>query len=70
MLICLARAIASESGGTFSVVFWATDDGTPAGFTVDGTWKQDVGGTTAEATITLDFTFDSLSGVTIEAPAM
>ena len=58
------------SGGTFTVVFWATDDGTPAGLTVSGNWSQDMNGTTAQATITLDFNFDSLSGVTIEAPSM
>jgi hypothetical protein len=58
------------ASGTFSVVFWAKDDGTPAGMTISGSWSQDVSGAQATATLAIDFTFESLSGVTIEAPSM
>ncbi len=54
--------------GTYAVVLWAKDDGTPAGMSISGTYSEDVNGEPAQATISLDFNFDSLSGVTIEAP--
>lgn len=52
-----------------TLTFWAKDDGTPAGMMIAGTYTQDVNGTPAAVTISLDFNFTSLSGVTIEAPS-
>jgi hypothetical protein len=54
--------------GTYTLVLWAKDDGTPAGMTIAGTYSQDVNGSLAQATLSLDFNFEALSGVTIEAP--
>jgi hypothetical protein len=54
--------------GTFAVVLWAKDDGTPTGFTVSGSWSEEVDSAPAQSTISLDYNFDALSGVTIEAP--
>jgi hypothetical protein len=58
------------SDANLSLTLWAKDDGTPAGMTVAGTFKQDQSGTTIDVTISVDFAFESLSGVTIEAPSM
>jgi len=58
------------SDADMTLTFWAKDDGTPAGLTLNGTYKQDEGGTEVDVTITMDFEFQSLSGVTIEAPSM
>ncbi|MGZ6267989.1 MAG: hypothetical protein ACXWNR_05445 [Candidatus Limnocylindrales bacterium] len=54
--------------GQYTVVMWAKDDGTPAGMTIAGSYSQDVNGSLAQAAISLDFNFESLSGVTIDAP--
>ncbi len=54
--------------GTYTLVLWAKDDGTPAGMTVSGSWSQEATGAPAHATISLDYNFEALSGVTIEAP--
>ena len=51
------------------LVFWAKDDGTPAGMSLSGGWTQDFSGSKGPVTVTLDYNFDSLSGVTIDAPA-
>jgi hypothetical protein len=56
------------SSGKFTVDFWANDDGSPAAMTIAGTWSQDVAGVSGQASITLEFTFERLSGVTIESP--
>jgi hypothetical protein len=53
-----------------TLTFWAKDDGTPAGMMIAGTYTQDVNGTPAAVKMSLDFSFTSLSGVTIEAPSM
>jgi hypothetical protein len=58
------------STGTFSVVLWAKDDGAPAGLSISGTWKQDMNGTMTDVTLAVDFDFQDLSGVTIEAPSL
>jgi hypothetical protein len=58
------------SDADLTLTFWAEDDGTPAGLTVEGTYKQDQSGTLVDVTLTLDYQFESLSGVTIEAPSM
>ena len=56
------------AAGTYTVVLWAKDDGTPAGLTVSGSWTLKVNNAPAQAAISLDYDFDALSGVTIEAP--
>jgi len=56
------------AAGTYTVVLWARDDGTPAGMTVSGSWSQAMNGAPAQATISLDYNFEALSGVTIVAP--
>ena len=53
-----------------TLTFWAKDDGTPAGLTVEGTYTMDENGTPVDVTLTLDYQFQNLSGVTIEAPSM
>jgi hypothetical protein len=58
------------SDASLTLTFWAKDDGTPAGMVVAGTFKQDQGGTVLDVTIVMDVAFESLSGVTIEAPSM
>lgn len=68
-----AKSIFSDPNmatGSFSVVLWAKDDGTPAGMTIAGSWSQDSNGSPAQATLSLDFNFDTFSGVTIEAPSV
>jgi hypothetical protein len=63
----------SSSGLTdvkLTLTFWAKDDGTPAGMMIAGTYTQDMNGTPAAVTLSMDFQFTSLSGVTIEAPSM
>jgi hypothetical protein len=68
-----ARDVFSDpnmANGNFSVIFWAKDDGTPAGMTISGSWSQDINGAQATATLNMDFTFEKLSGVTVEAPSM
>ena len=65
-----ATSSASMTNVKLSLVFWAKDDGSPAGMTISGTWTQDVNGASADAVMSLDFGFDTLSGVTIEAPSM
>ena len=56
------------TNGQYTVVMWAKDDGTPAGMTIAGTYSQDVDGGLAQAALSLDFNFEALSGVTVEAP--
>jgi hypothetical protein len=56
------------TAGTIAVVLWAKDDGTPAGFTISGSWSEEVDGEPAQSTISLDYSFEALSGVTIVAP--
>ena len=48
--------------------FWALDDGTPAGMTIEASLDQKVFGTPTHETVTLDIAIDSLSGVWIAAP--
>jgi hypothetical protein len=51
-----------------SLSFWAEDDGTPAGVSLQASLDQKVSLTTAHETVTLDIAIDSLSGVTITSP--
>jgi hypothetical protein len=53
-----------------TLVFWAKDDGTPAGMTMSATYTQTSSGTSGDVTMSLDVSFDSLSGVTIVAPSV
>jgi hypothetical protein len=52
-----------------SLSFWAEEDGTPAGLSIQASLDQKVSITTAHETVTLDINIDTLSGVTITAPA-
>jgi hypothetical protein len=54
--------------GTFSLAFWAEADGTPAGMTIEATWKQQVQSEAADVSVTFDCAFESHSGVTIDVP--
>lgn len=60
----------SMSNPKFTLAFWAKADGTPAGMTIAGTWTEDMSGSPAKATMSVDFNFEKLSGVTIEAPSV
>jgi hypothetical protein len=51
-----------------SLSFWAEDDGTPAGLTLQASFDQKFLGTPTHETLTLDIDIDALSGVTITAP--
>ena len=51
-----------------SLSFWAQDDGTPAGLTIEASLDQKILGVSAHETVTLDISIDSLSGVSITAP--
>jgi hypothetical protein len=53
-----------------SLTFWAKDDGTPAGMTMTATYTQASSGSTDDVTMLLEISFDSLSGVSIDAPSM
>lgn len=52
-----------------SLSFWAESDGTPAGVSVEASMDQKILGTNSHEIVTLDISIDSLSGVTITAPA-
>ncbi|HEY5486926.1 MAG TPA: hypothetical protein VIK06_04695 [Candidatus Limnocylindrales bacterium] len=51
-----------------SVSFWAEDDGTPAGLSIQASLDQQIIGTPSHETVTVDINIDRLSGVTITAP--
>ena len=51
-----------------SLSFWAEDDGTPAGMSIQASLDQKIFGTPSHETVTLDISIDTLSGVTITAP--
>ena len=51
-----------------SLSFWAEEDGTPAGLSIQASLDQKIAFATAHETVTLDMSIDSLSGVTITAP--
>jgi hypothetical protein len=51
-----------------SLSFWAEDDGTPAGLTIQASLDQKILGTTSHEKVTLDINVDTLSGVSITAP--
>jgi hypothetical protein len=48
--------------------FWAEDDGTPAGLSIQASLDQQIFGTPSHETVTLDISIDTLSGVSITAP--
>ena len=58
------------SDTNMTLTFWAKDDGTPAGMTMAGTYTQDMSGTSGAVTISMEVSFDTLSGVDISAPSM
>jgi len=51
-----------------SVSFWAEDDGTPAGLSIEASFDQTIFITTSHVKVTLDISIDTLSGVEIAAP--
>jgi hypothetical protein len=51
-----------------SLSFWAENDGTPAGLTIEASLDQKIVSTPSHETVVLDITIDTLSGVTITAP--
>jgi len=53
-----------------ALTFWTKDDGTPAGMTMAATYTQVSSDSSGDVTMSLDVSFDSLSGVTIEAPSV
>ena len=48
--------------------FWAEDDGTPAGLTIEASLDQKILNTPSHEKVTLDISIDALSGVSIAAP--
>jgi hypothetical protein len=55
-------------GNLTNLSFWAEDDGTPAGLSIEASFDQKILGTPSHETVTLDISIDTLSGVTITAP--
>jgi hypothetical protein len=53
-----------------TLTFWTKDDGTPAGMTMAATFTQVSSDSSGDVTMSLDVSFDSMSGVTIEAPSV
>jgi hypothetical protein len=51
-----------------SLSFWAANDGTPAGLSLQASFDQKFLGTPTHETVTLDISIDALWGVTITAP--
>jgi hypothetical protein len=69
-----ASLLFSDTSGitnpSLTLTFWAKDDGTPAGMTIAATYSQASGSASGDVTMSLDVSFDSLSGVTIDVPSM
>jgi hypothetical protein len=63
-------ADAAMATGQFTVTFWVKDDGRLVAMVIAGTWNQDLGGTMAVAQVNIEYKFEGLTGVTIEAPAV
>ena len=53
---------------TVGLSFWAEDDGTPAGLSIQASFDQKIFGTKSHETVTLEISIDTSSGVTITAP--
>ena len=51
-----------------SLSFWAEDDGTPAGLTIEASLDQKILNSPTHEKVTLDISIDTLSGVSITAP--
>jgi hypothetical protein len=60
--------ISGTTNFKISLVAWVKDDGTPAGMNQGTTYDQGSSGAVAHVTMSMDFGFDRLSGVTITAP--
>jgi hypothetical protein len=56
------------SDTAFSLAFWAEEDGTPAGMTIEMSGQEQVQSETMEVSMMLDAAFESHSGVTIDVP--
>jgi hypothetical protein len=57
-----------ENLAVSSLSFWAEDDGTPAGLSIQASLDQKIFNTPSHEKVTLDISIDALSGVTITAP--
>jgi hypothetical protein len=57
-----------ENLSVSSLSFWAENDGTPAGLTIEASFDQKIVSTPSHETVTLDISIDTLWGVTITAP--
>jgi hypothetical protein len=63
------RAGAGQENLTVSgLSFWAEDDGTPAGLTIEASLDQKILNSPTHEKVTLDISIDTLSGVSITAP--
>jgi hypothetical protein len=64
----IAAGPGQENLTVSSLSFWAEDDGTPAGLSIQASLDQKIFNTPSHETVTLDISIDTLSGVTITAP--
>jgi hypothetical protein len=64
----IAAGPGQESLTVSSLSFWAEDDGTPAGLSIQASLDQKIFNTPSHETVTLDISIDTLSGVSITAP--
>ncbi len=58
-----------ENLAVSSLSLWAEDDGTPAGLTIQASLDQKIFNSTTHEKVTLNISIDTLSGVSITAPA-
>ena len=65
----IAAGAGQENLALSALSFWAESDGTPVGVSIEASLDQKILGTKSHETVTLDIAIDSLSGVTITAPA-
>lgn len=67
-----SKAMLKASDGTTAAqlkyTVWVADDGTPAGFRIEGWMQTPVGGVSTKATTVEEFLVTATSGVTITAP--
>jgi hypothetical protein len=65
----IAAGAGQENLTVSSLSFWAEDDGTPAGLTIEASLDQKILNSPTHEKVTLDISIDTLSGVSIVAPA-
>ena len=64
----IAAGAGQENLAIDALSFWADDDGTPAGLSIDASLDQKILGTPSHETVQLEIVIDSTSGVEIAAP--